>query len=83
MPVVTTSLTLFVSGRPFSLDSSMSKELFGRQNTSETVEASAYTVWYWIGSIVPGSMEPLLERALFIDSCELERRFVIEWRPMF
>ena len=50
----------------------MLKELIGHQNISETLEVSAYTVRNWIGSIVPGSVEPLLECALFIDRRELE-----------
>lgn len=81
MPVATTSLALVASARPFSLGSSRSKELTGRQNTSKTLEASTYTVRYWIGSIVPGSTEPLLDCALFIDSCELEGFFVTGGRP--
>lgn len=71
MPAVAESLALFTSARPFSLDSSMLKELSGRQSMSEKLEASAYTVRYWMGSIVPGSIEPLLLFALCIDSWEL------------
>lgn len=71
MPAVAESLAFFTSARPFSLDSSMLKELTGRQSTSETLEASTYTVRYWMGSIVPGSIEPLLLFTLCIDSCEL------------
>ena len=48
---------------------------------SKSLEASTYTVRYWIGSIVPGSTEPLLECALFIDNCELEGFFVTAGRP--
>ena len=85
MPVAMTSLALVASANPFSLGTSRSKELSGRQNTSKTLEAEAstYTVRYWIGSIVAGSTEPLLECTLLIDSCELEGFFVIGARPTF
>ena len=65
----------FVSFRPLLLDSSMPKELIGGQNTSETLEVSTYTVRNWTGSIVPGSVEFLLEFVLFIDCRELEALF--------
>lgn len=84
MPVVTASLAFFTSTMAVSLDSSMSKELIVCQTTSKTLEVSAHTVRYSMGSIVPGSMEPPLEWEciLFIDICELERRmFVTGWRP--
>lgn len=41
-------------------------------SVSNGSDITAYSVWYWIGSAVAGSIEGLRLRTLWIDNCEVD-----------